>query len=579
MNTPSKIDDFTTPRGLRKALLRRHYALKSERSSWDTHWSEISRVLLPRNYRTLSTDRNRTGRSYYNRIYDNTGTKALRVMAAGMMAGASSPGRPWFKLTTLDPELRKFKPIRDWLNQIEDQMQMVMARSNLYRTMHQTYEDMGAFGTGAFQLRADDRNLIHAYPAVVGSYSLASNWKGEVVSFYREFERTVGEVVREFGLDACSDSTRQAYKNHDLENEVKILHVIEPRATQKGDPSKPLLAREMPYRSTYVELNAEDDRVLRDSGFMTFPVVSPRWAVTPDNVYGHSPGMEALGDMRQLQQEQLRKGQAIDYAVHPPLQVPTALKDRESEMFPGGVTYYEPGTMIPFDQATPAGGIRTAYEVSLDMRPLLEDIQDVRERIRSSFFADLFLMLSMAGTNTRMTATEVAERHEEKLLMLGPTLERVHTEMLKPVIDLTFDYMLQAGMVEPPPPELQGTELDVEFVSILAQAQKAIGITAVDRFVGNALGIAQSVPEVLDNINFDEWANVYAQKLGVDSSLLVDPRMRDRMRQARAQAESAQAQVQMQREQAAAVKDMANAPTSGANALSDVMRTLTEPPA
>lgn len=578
--TPGKREDFESLHGVRKALLRRHQALLLERSTWDRHWLEISRVLLPRNFRAFATDRNRSDRSYYNRIYDNTGTKALRVMGAGMMAGASSPGRPWFKLTTADPDLQSFGPVRRWLDDVEGLMQTIMARSNLYRVMHSTYEDMGGFGTGSFMLRADDTSVIHAYPAVLGSFCLATNWKGEVVAYYREFERTVGEVVREFGLDNCSISTQNLYTNHDLDTSVRILHVIEPRGDQTRDSSQPLMATEMPFRSTYIELFAEDDRILRDSGFMRFPVIAPRWAVTPDNVYGHGPGMEALGDMRQLQQEQLRKGQAIDYKVHPPLQIPTSLKDREGEMFPGGATYYEPGMMLPFDQTQGSAGIRTAYEVNLDMGPLLEDIQDVRERIRGSFFADLFLMLSMAGTNTRMTATEVAERHEEKLLMLGPTIERVHTEMLKPVIDLTFDHMLAAGVVPPAPPDLQGADLDVEFVSILAQAQQAIGITSIDRFVGNALGIAQQgVPEILDNIDFDEWTRSYSRMLGVDERMLVDKNAVDQLRQARAQAQAQQAQMEMQQQQAAAVRDMANAPTSGQNALTDVLGTLTQPPA
>lgn len=564
------IYDFSDTREKRTAFTRRNTALKTERTTWRTHWADISRHLLPRNGRFFISDRNKTGSDRYNKIYDNTGTRALRTLGAGMQAGATNPARPWFKLTTADPDLGSNYHVRAWLDDVVDRMQRVFSRSNTYRALHQMYEELGAFGTSATMVLFDFDNVIHHYPLACGEYCLQQDYQGKIVSCYREYQKTVGEVVKEFGIKNCSHSVQTMWRSRDLDLTVDILHVIEPRSDQERDPSS-ALAKDMPWKSVHLELGSEDDKILRESGFKRFPVLAPRWGVAGGDVYGHGPGMEALGDIRQLQQEQLRKAQAIDYKVRPPLQVPSSMRDRHSDLFPGGLNYADPGTMLPVDQVGPSGGIKSAFDVQLDLGDLLEDIRDCRDRINSSFYADLFLMLAMAGPNTRMTATEVAERHEEKLLALGPVLERLHNELLHPLIDITYDHMAEAGLLPPAPEEMQGADLTVEFVSILAQAQRAIGSNATDRFMGNVTAISEVKPEVLDKVNFDNWVDSYAAMLGVETDLIVPDEDVAALRQARAAAQAAQDQAALDREKAAAAKDASAVKTDERNVVADVL--------
>ena len=317
----------------------------------------------------------------------------------------------------------------------------------------------------------------------------------------------------------------------------------------------------MAFGSYYFEVGGNPNTYLRESGFKEFPAVVPRWATAGGDIYGNSPGMEALGDIKQLQHEQLRKGQAIDYQTKPPLQVPTSMKNRDVETLPGGVSFYD----------GQSAGIKTAFEVNLDLNALLMDIQDVRERIRGSFYADLFLMLANA-TDTRMTATEVAERHEEKLLMLGPVLERLHNELLNPLIEITFTRMVEAGALLPPPPELQGMELNVEFVSMLAQAQRAIGTNSVDRYVANLGAVAGFKPDVLDKFDSDAWADAYADMLGVDPKIIVPSDKVALIRKARNEAQAAQAQIESMKTMSEAARNLGATPTGmGTNAAMDIM--------
>ena len=547
------------PLTLRQRILTRHAALTNERSSWISHWQDISDNLLPRAGRFFVTDRNR-GEKRHNKIYDSTGTRALRVLAAGMMAGMTSPARPWFRLTTSIPELDEAVAVKSWLADVTRLMQMIFARSNTYRALHTMYEELGAFGTASSVVLADFDNVIHHYTQTAGEYCIATDHRGIVNTLYREYEMTVGQMVGEFGRDKCSITVQNLYDRNALDQWVPVIHAIEPRPAR--DPGK-RDARNMPYRSVYLEKGGSEDTTLRESGFKRFPALCPRWAVAGGDIYGNSPAMEALGDIKQLQHEQLRKAQAVDYQTKPPLQAPTAMKNMGVDILPGGVTYV--------DAASPTGGIRAAFEANLRLDYLLADIQDVRERIKGSFYADLFLMLAN-GTNPQMTATEVAERHEEKLLMLGPVLERMHNEILDPLIDSTFTRMVEAGIVPPPPEELQGMELNVEFVSMLAQAQRAIATNSVDRFVGNLGALAAFKPDVLDKFDADRWADAYADMLGVDPELIVPGDKVALIRQARAEAAQQQAAAEQMAAGAKTARDLAAADTSGENALTDVTR-------
>jgi hypothetical protein len=521
----------------KEKLITRWGHLRSERATWWSHWQEITTYLLPRNGRYFQQDRNK-GHRRHNSIYDNTGTRALRTLGAGMMAGATSPARPWFRLGTADPELNSYGPVKLWLADVTQRMQLVFQKSNTYRTLHGIYEELGAFGTAGSIILPDSQNAIHHYPVTIGEYAIATDYQGRVNTLYREFQKTVGEVVREFGYNKCSTSAKNLYDRGSLDSWITLVHAIEPRDDRDRDYKKKDNMN-MPYKSCYFETGSDGDQVLRESGFKEFPAVIPRWGVAGGDIYGNSPGMESLGDIKQLQHEQLRKAQGIDYQTKPPLQVPSYMKNRDVDSLPGGVTFIDGAQ----------GKIETAFNVNLNLDHLLRDIQDVRGRINSSFYADLFLMLANA-TDTRMTATEVAERHEEKLLMLGPVLERLHNELLDPLIDITFDRMVEAGLIPPAPEELQGMELNVEFVSMLAQAQRAIGTNSVDRYVNSMGMVAQMKPDVLDKFDSDAWADGYADMLGVDPSLIVAGPQVAKIRQARAQAQQAAAQQEAQNQAA-----------------------------
>lgn len=529
---------------LREKVQSRWDALKEERSSWMSHWKDISEVLLPRAGRFLPTENNRGGKAAFRKILDSTGTRALRTLSGGMMSGMTSPARPWFRLTTFNPELDESYEVKVWMSQVTSLMQMVFYKSNTYRALQMAYEELGAFGTSATLIYDDFDRVIHCHPLTIGEFAIATDSRGRVNTVYREFRMTVAMLVQEFGLANVSRTVKDMYERGQLDEWVEVINAIEPRTER--DPRK-TDAKNMPYLSVYFEKSGDKGKVLRETGFTEFPAMCARWSVTGGDIYGTSPGMEALGDLCQLQQMQFRKSQAIDYKVHPPVLIPSEMKNMGTQFLPGGV--------IPYSNAQQAQQIRSAYMVDLDLNSLLVDIQDVRQRINEAFYRDIF-MLMVNSTDKTMTATEVTERHEEKMLLMGPVLERLNAEMLDPLINIVFNKLVQADLLPPLPEDLQGQQLNVEFISILAQAQKAISTNSVDRMFSVLGNLAGMKPDIVDNVDLDFWPQWYADALGVDPRFIVSGKKVAVIREQRAQADQRAAAMEQLQGATQAAKNM-----------------------
>lgn len=548
----------------RERYLKRKQALWNERSSYLTHWREISDHIMPRTGRFFESDRN-NGKKKHNNIINSKATRALNTLASGMMAGMTSPARPWFRLATPDTDLMEFEPVRAWLDKTSRIMREIFARSNTYNSLHQMYLELGAYGTAFTFVSPNFDDVLRHFPMTVGEYALAIDSNQQVKTVYREIPMTVSQVIQEFGIKNVSASVINKYDAGNLDQWLTVIHLVEPRYDREYGKKD---AKNKAFKSIYFEAAADGGKLLRESGFDEFPGLSPRWMVLQGDVYGSSPGMEALGDVKSLQHKELRNAQCIDYQTKPPIQVPINMKGQEVNSLPGGVAYY--------DSSSQNNGIKTQFEVNLNQSFLMQDIDRTERRIDQAFYADLFLMLAN-DNRSGITATEVAERHEEKMLMVGPVLERLHNEMLNPLIDITFSRMVQAGILPPAPQELSGQNLQVDFVSTLAQAQQLVGLGSLDRYAMTIGSIAQMKPEVLDKFDADQFADVYAQRLGVDPSVLVADDKVAIIRKSRQEQMAQQQQMAMMQPMAEAAAKIGSIETDAgnSNALADVMQGLT----
>jgi hypothetical protein len=436
-----------SPVDRRKLYMQRWGALKAERSSWLGHYRELSDYLMPRNGRFLSSDRNR-GDKRHNNIYDSTGIRAGRILAAGMMSGMTSPARPWFRLETPDKELNKRQPVKEWCAAVTNDMLDIFAKSNTYRALHGIYGQLGVFGTAGSLILDDFQDVIRHYPLAVGEYAISTDDRGVVSTLYREFDMTVMQMIRRFGLKACSPTVQNMYTTRQ-----RTRQLGDRRSRHRASRgSRPAQARRAQHAVEVLLLRVRPEQ-RHVPQRVRLHDLSRRRAAMGRRGRRHlrqQPRHGSLGDAKQLQHEQFRKGQSIDFATLPPLQAPVGTKAQDVVQLPGGVSFA--------NQTGQGQGIKSLWDVRMDLNALTADIGDVRQRINASFYTDLFLMISQSEEQggSPVTAREIAERHEEKLLMLGPVLERLHDELLGPKVEITFQKMLAGAHRSAPAARVAG---------------------------------------------------------------------------------------------------------------------------
>lgn len=481
----------------------RFQGLKAERKSWESQWKEISEYILPRKG-FFEKEKANDGRQKGAKVLDSTATRALRVLAAGLQGGLTSPARPWFRLGLGESDATNRKDVRNWLTDVEKIMYRALARSNFYSCIHSVYTELAGFGTGLLYCEPDGERGVRFRCLTAGEYSMSTDMQGRVDSVYREFKMTARQLESRFGKEVLPSGVLSCLQN-DRDHWFDVLHAVQPRNEfnqRKAD------SRNMPFESVFI-LHGMGNPILSESGFVENPYMAPRWDTSGVDVYGRSPAMDVLADVKMLMEMSKSQIQAVHLSLRPPMKVPS-MYSRRLNLLPGGQNPVEHNLQ---DSISPL------YQINADLNGVSAKIADVRGAVREGFFNDIFLM--MAGTDRRnITATEVAERHEEKLIQLGPVIERQHTELLDPLLDRLFGILNRAGVLPEAPPAIRGLDLKIDYISVLAQAQKMVGTGAI-RELASFVGQLSTVNhEVLDKVDMDKAVDEYAELIGVASGLV-----------------------------------------------------------
>lgn len=549
-----------------KSYNKRLQSLKSERSSFIPLWRELSDYHLAHRGRFLVSDRNKGNKRNTKQI-NNTSRLAGRTLASGLMAGITSPARPWFRLGSGDKQLDDVTSVKLWLHDVQVILYRIFSSSNFYNSLHQLYSELGVFGTSPMGIFFDFDNVIWCKPYTIGSYMLGLDGQDRVDTFYREYQLSIGQVVKQFGYDNCSDNVKKQWDNGNIEAWVTVVHAVEPNDDRDNCSVK---ASDKPYRSVYYEADcgkrAEGDQFLRESGFDEFPIVAPRWDIAGEDIYATDcPGMTTIGDVKAMQLAERRKYQALDKIALPPLQGPASLKNKMKGDAP------KPDEIIWHNDSN-NGGLRSVYEnYRPDINAISQEIMNIEDRVKRGFYEDLFLMLA-SSDRRQITAREVAEKHEEKLLMLGPVLERLHTELLDPAIDRTFSIAQRAGILPPPPPELENTEINIEYVSVLAQAQRLVNTGAIERITEFTANIAQVWPEARHKLKVNDMIDDYSEALGVNPSSVASNEEAAQAAADEAQMQQQMAAMEQAQQMAETAKTASEVPMGDGNALDTLMQ-------
>ena len=507
-----------------KAIIKRFDAIKARRDNWNTHYQELADYMLPRKA-DIVKKRSR-GEKRMELIYDGTALQSVDLMAAFLHGMLTSGSAPWFHLDIKDTDVNRDDEVREWLQDTSMRMMRALNQSNFETEVHEAYVDLVVFGTACMFCEMSQEGLRFS-TRHISEFYVQEDQYGMVDTVFRKYNSTASQAVERFGIDNVGTFIQKAFeKNPD--DDVEILHVVMPRIDRditKRDSGN------MPYMSAYICMKSS--MFIGIGGFEEMPYVVPRFLKATGEVMGRSPAMTALPDVKMLNLMSKTIIQAAQKQIDPPLLVPDDGFLLPVRTQPGGLNFFRSGTR---DTITP---LNTGANIPIGLN--MEEQR--RAAIRSAFYVDQILFSGAPG----MTATEVVQRQEERMRVIGPVLGRLMNEMLRPLIDRIFALMLRNDMLATPPEVLQGRDIDIEYVSPLAQAQKSAGLNNTMRALEILLPLAQSLP-VGDHIDPDGLVEHVTDSLGVPKTTLKTSREVQKMREERAAQQQAMMERQMQQE-------------------------------
>ena len=485
-------------------------ALQNEFSRYESIFKDIRDYFAPRTTRFSGEQVNDPVRQD-GKIINSSPRFAVRTLASGMQSGVTSPMRPWFRLGTPDPDLQEFAPVKEWLWHVELLIREVLSRSNIYDRLKAGYGTMGTYGTGCLFLDEDEEDVVRMFDFPIGTWRLATSYTNRVTTMFRDITFTNLQMVKKF-KERAPEMCKLACDRGDYYGRYCVVQVVEPN--EQYEPSSALSARKK-FASVWFDPTKEGDAsILKYSGYDYNPIFGPRWDLLGEDTYGIGCGELGLGDGKQLQLMEKRKLQGIDKNVNPAMVADASLRNQRTSILPGDTTYVN-GLIASGNQ-----GFRPAYQINPYINELREEINAVKDRIDEAFYKNLFMTVIELGDQPNITATQINAMREEKLQMLGPVLERLNDELLDPMIEAVFSILVSRGMIPPAPEEIQGMPLRVEYISVLAQAQKAMGIGNIERFVGFVGNMTLIDPQARFKLNVNEAIDAYADAVAVPPKLL-----------------------------------------------------------
>lgn len=486
--------------------------LEAQKNDWEPAWRDVAQYIVPHKGTFSYAESEGAGR-FSKKIIDGTASRSIRILAAGMQSGLTSPAQPWFRLRLVDKDLMELSSIRLWLDAVENRIYNELAHAGFYQAAHSMYSELAAFGSADMYMASDVQRPFSFSCLTCGEYAWASDRYGKIDTVLRRTKMTVRQVATQFGEERLSRTARRML-TRDPYSMIEVGHLVCPREGKNfvGTAQRNMVlagSKNMPWASITFEMGTDATGILSESGFMEFPHLCGRWDVTGADVYGYSPAMDVLPDVKMLQEMAKSQLLAVHKVVNPPMRVPAGYKQRLN-LIPGAQNFVN---SAQHDAVSPL------YQINPDIQAVSYKIDDVRRGIREGLFNDLFLMFTGEG-RSNITATEVLERSQEKMIMLGPVIERHQTEILDPLLARMLGVLQRSGKMPPVPPELEGKALEVEYVSVLAQAQKLSGTNAIRQLTEQVGRMATVVPSVLDKLDFDQCVDELASTAGVPARVL-----------------------------------------------------------
>lgn len=540
--------------------------MRTRRWAWWRRSRVIAEFIAPERFHFFITA-NRTNRDGIigRAIVNNTATEALQTCGSGLWNGLFNPSKPWFKLGIATPWTNLEQDAKEWLEDTEQRLYVVLGQSNFYSVLAQACQDISSFGTAPVIIYENDETVILCYLPCPGEYFLQVGSTFTVDVLYREYVMTVGQIVEEFKLENCPEQIRLAWSRagQEIDKEYVVTHAIEPNFPLKSRINGEIVhvvPAVFPYREVYMITALGVDGELSRTGCHEKPFVAGRWSKISNDPYAPTcPGMKALGDTQQLQLMERRAAEYTEKGVRPPMGADVALKNQPASVSPGQTTF----------MAT--DGTRPKYWPLFEVLPawlqaIIAGMEKVEARIRKTFFVDAFMAITqMEGVQPR-NEIELSTRNLERLQPLGPPINLLTEEFAGPAIIRILAIMERRKMMKPMPPSLRGITLKINYVGIMQEAQRqaaSVGMKDFAQTVGETseAAIAADLPSPARVVNWDKFTKKLADLNGVDPELIFTDDQLKANDQAHAQAHAQAAAPQQAVIGAQAAQTLSQTPT------------------
>ena len=521
-------------RNLASELKNNLSRLMEKRSTWESHWQEIADLMLPR--KAEITKERARGDKRSTQIFDATGIHSLELLAASLHGMLTSSANRWFSLRFKEAILNEDDEAREWLEDSIDKMYLAFARSNFQQEIFENYHDLIAFGTSCLMVEEDEDDIIRFSARHIKEIYIEENKKGLIDNVYRKFKLTADQAIQKFGAENLSKEINSIYKSHPYD-EVEICHIVRPRFNYDSSKKD---KQNMKFQSIYFEHST--DHIISVGGFNENVYVVSRYLKSSTEIYGRSPAMNALPDVKVLNKMVEHGLKAAAKQIDPPLLVPDDSMLAPVRMTPGSLNYYRSGSRDKIE----------ALNIGQNTSATLNAENARREAIARMFHVDQLQIQS----NRTMTATEVLQRNEEKMRILGPVMGRIQSELLEPMINRVFSIMLRNRLFREAPEILANQEIDIEYVSPMALAQKGQELQNIMRGLEIFGSISQMAP-VQDYLDENGLVKQIVQTLGLPARMIKSDKQVEAIRMERQQAQQQQMQMQQQMAESEIAKNAA----------------------
>lgn len=482
--------------------------LKGERSNFESYWQSLHDYFYieAQDINSMSAAGSELRADF---LYDSTTLESGDVLAAGFMNYLTPPTSKWFGLRSKNIDLKANKTVATYLEDVAEQVNYTLNKSNFYNQIIATYKGSGIYGTSVLLEEEDVEDEARFYSLPIKQVCLVEDGRGRVVSYYIEFEYTASQAESRWGYDKLSDKMKEELSAENRkETKHPFLLYISTRSRRDITKSN---RQNLPIEACWIDIDAK--MTIDEGGYHEFPVMCHRFDKRPFVPWGYSPAMKALPFARILNAIAKTNLRAMMKHTDPPIAVPDNAFIMPFNGNPRAVNYYNKAKMDGKD-IFPFGNFG-------DPQVGMNAIEFYSQKVKALMYNDVFLAFD--GITKQMNNPEVMEKINEKMTMLGPAVGRYISEMLNPVVIRTIGILARAGKLPDPPDELiQSPEYEIDCISQLAQAQRRSELNALMSGLSLVGQMAQFDPSVLDKVSSDKVVDEAWNILGAPARVLRD---------------------------------------------------------